>query len=56
MDRTTDKYMVNVSAAKMESFDTFKKWHKHACSSDKLTAEERYVKLGGKLPSKTKKE
>lgn len=28
----------------------FKKWHKLACKNDPLTDEERFIKLGGKIP------
>ena len=30
----------------------FKRWHKLACPSDPLTAEERFKKVGGIIPKK----
>ena len=30
----------------------FKRWHKAACALDNLTAAERWVKMGNKLPEK----
>lgn len=46
---------INVKAAPKD-WGKFKKWHKLACKNDPLTSEERFVKLGGKLPSKKKVE
>jgi len=34
----------------------FKKWHKKFVPNDELTAEERYVKIGGKIPKKSKED
>lgn len=34
------------------SFAKFKIWHKKWVKDDSLTSEQRYVKLGGKVPKK----
>jgi hypothetical protein len=44
-------YKINEKLAPKKWSD-FKKWHKLACHTDPLTAEERYVEIGGKLPAK----
>ncbi len=36
-------------------FKVFEKYHAKYLSHDSLTAQERYVKAGGKLPDKVKK-
>jgi len=46
-------YIVNPDAAPKD-WSKFKKWHKLACEKDPLIAEERFVDLGGKLPTKKK--
>ena len=35
-----------------ENWTNFKRWHKAACKLDNLTAEQRFVKLGGIIPKK----
>ena len=44
-------YSVNTKVAPTD-WVKFKRWHKAACPSDPLSAEERFVKIGGKLPKK----
>ncbi len=38
------------------SFVKFKAWHNKSVPNDTMSAEERYVKIGGKLPKQKKKE
>ncbi len=46
-------YSINWKIAP-KSLPAFKKWHKLACKGDTMTASERFVKEGGKIPkSKT---
>ena len=49
-----DKIDVNPSMAKMP-FAKFSKIHKTDHPDDPLSIEERYVKIGGKLPKEEKK-
>jgi len=42
--------MVNITKNHPQDWKEFKKWHKLACPSDTLSAEERFVKEGHKLP------
>lgn len=35
-----------------KTWSKFKKWHKLACKNDPLSAEDRFIKLGWKLPDK----
>jgi hypothetical protein len=44
-------YNINKEAAPKE-WAKFKKWHKLCCVRDPLTAEERFKKIGGKMPKK----
>jgi hypothetical protein len=48
-----DKIDVNPIMAKLP-FEKFAKLHKMDHPNDPLTVEERYVKIGGKLPEKAK--
>lgn len=38
-----------------KNFKDFKRWHKAACGLDNLSAEERWVKMGNKLPKSENK-
>jgi hypothetical protein len=38
------------------TFTNFKKWHKKHYPNDTMTAEERYLEIGGALPKKPKKQ
>lgn len=37
-----------------KDFQAYKRWHKAACKLDNLTAEQRWVKMGNKLPDVSK--
>ena len=39
-----------------KTYKEFKVWHKLACHTDILTTEERWAKMGNRLPEKPKKE
>jgi len=43
---------VNITKNHPKEWKEFRKWHKLACHSDPLSAEERFVKEGHKLPKK----
>ena len=44
-------YSVNPKAAPKE-WTKFRRWHKAACTSDPMTATERFIDLGGVIPKK----
>jgi len=44
-------YYINELVAPKE-WSKFKRWHKVACTSDPLSAEERFIQIGGKIPKK----
>jgi len=46
-----DKIDVNPIMAEL-SFAKFEKWHKNTLPNDELSAKDRYVKIGGKIPKK----
>lgn len=44
-------FSVNKKAAPKD-WRTFSRWHKLACKGDPMTAEKRFLALGGKIPKK----
>lgn len=46
--------VVNITPDHPKQWNEFKRWHAKACPSDPLSAEERFIKEGHKLPRKDK--
>jgi hypothetical protein len=43
--------IVNITKDHPHEWKAFRRWHALACTSDPLTAEERFIKEGHKLPT-----
>ena len=44
----------NITKDHPKEWKAFQKWHKLACPSDTLSAEERFIKEGGVMPDVSK--